>query len=112
MHLTHCMISPLLGKHQHKIIIVDVFIGNLYNSLLLFYGCYPVTVGKICHVRIKIQCLYIYGQTCLHLTFYPYSSSETYSCKYENMSNIVIHACKIILETMNLLQLCGPQITL
>jgi len=39
-------------------------------------------------------CLYLLGQYCLHLTFKPYLSSETYSRKYEKLPNIVIHACK------------------
>jgi len=36
-------------------------------------------------------------------------SSKTYSCKYEKLQNIVIPACKNI---MNLLKMCGPQIPL
>ena len=40
-------------------------------------------------------CLYLLGQNCLHLTFKPYLSSETYSRKYEKLPNIVVHACKI-----------------
>jgi len=39
-------------------------------------------------------CLYILGQDCLHLTFEPYLSNETYSRKYEKLPNIVIRACK------------------
>jgi len=38
--------------------------------------------------------LYLLGQNCLHLTFSPCLSSETYSRKYEKPPNIVIHACK------------------
>ena len=34
---------------------------------------------------LKLLCLYILGQNCLHLTFKPYSSSESYSCNYENI---------------------------
>ena len=45
-------------------------------------------------------CLYLLGQNCLHLTFYPYLSSETYSRKYEKLPNIVIHACKNNTEKM------------
>ena len=40
--------------------------------------------------------LYLLGQNCLHLTFKPYLSSETYSHKYENLPNIGIHAFKNI----------------
>jgi len=36
------------------------------------------------------------GQNCLHLTFKPYLSSETYSRQYEKLPNIVVHACKIL----------------
>jgi len=43
---------------------------------------------------LKILCLYLLGQNCLHLTFLPYLSSETYSRKYEKLPNIVINACK------------------
>jgi len=42
---------------------------------------------------LKIPCLFF--QNCLHLTFEPYLSSETYSRKYEKQPNIVTHACKI-----------------
>ena len=42
--------------------------------------------------------LYLLGQNCLHLTFKPYLSSETYSRKYEKPPNIVIHACKNMTE--------------
>jgi len=38
------------------------------------------------------------GQNCLHPTFKPYLSSETYSRKYEKLLNIVVHACKNITE--------------
>ena len=41
-------------------------------------------------------CLYLLGQHCLHLTFYAYLSSKTYSRKYEKLPNIIIHACKIL----------------
>jgi len=61
---------------------------------------------------LKMLCLYLLGQYCLHLTFQPYLSSETYSRKYEKLPNIVIHACKNITEKMNLLKVCGPQIRL
>ena len=46
---------------------------------------------------------------CLHLTFNPYLSSETYSRKYEKLPNTVIHACKNITEKMNLSKMCGLQ---
>ena len=39
---------------------------------------------------------YLLGQHCLHLTFKPYVSSETYSLKYKKLPNVVIHACKIL----------------
>ena len=39
-------------------------------------------------------CLYLLGQNCLHITFKPYLSSETYSRIYEKLPNIVIHACR------------------
>ena len=35
---------------------------------------------------------------------------ETYSHKYEKLPNIVIHVCQHIMEKMNLLKICGPQI--
>jgi len=58
---------------------------------------------------LKMLCLYLLGQNCLHLTFNPYWSSETYSRKYEKLPNIVIHACKNRTEKMNLLKMCGSQ---
>jgi len=56
--------------------------------------------------------LYLLGQNCLHLTFKPYLSSETYSRKYEKLTNIVVHACKILQKKMYLLKMSGPQIRL
>ena len=53
-----------------------------------------------------------FDQNCLHLTFKPYWSSETYSRKYEKLPKIVIHASTNISEKMNLLKMCGPQIRL
>jgi len=47
---------------------------------------------------LKMLGLYLLGQNCLHLTFEKYLSSETYSRKYEKLSNIVIIACKYITE--------------
>jgi len=46
----------------------------------------------------KMLRLYLLGQTCLHLTFLPYLSSETYSRTYEKLPNIVIYACKNMTE--------------
>ena len=43
-------------------------------------------------------CLYLIGQNCLHLTFEPYLSSETYSRKYEKLPDIFIYASKTITE--------------
>jgi len=45
---------------------------------------------------LKMLCLYLLGQNCLHLTFKPYLSSETYSRQYEKLPSIVVHACKIL----------------
>jgi len=55
-------------------------------------------------------CPYLLGQYCLHLTFKPYLSSETYSRKYEKLPNIVIHSCKNETEKMYFLKMSGPQI--
>jgi len=56
--------------------------------------------------------LYLLGQNCLHLTFKPYLSSETYSRKYEKLPNIVVHASKILQKKLYLLKMSGPQIWL
>jgi len=45
---------------------------------------------------LKMLCLYLLGQNCLHFTLKPYLSSETYSRKYEKLPNIVVHACTIL----------------
>ena len=45
---------------------------------------------------LKMLDLYLLGQNCLHLTFKPYLSSETYSRKYEKLPNIVVNSCKIL----------------
>ena len=37
-----------------------------------------------------------FHQTCLTLTFKLYICSESYSCKYEKLPNIVIHAIKFL----------------
>jgi len=57
-------------------------------------------------------CLYLLGQNCLHLTFQPYLSSETYSRKYEKLPNIVIHACKNMTEKINLIKMSGQVVYL
>ena len=57
-------------------------------------------------------CLYLLGQNCLHLTFYPVLSSEIYSRKYEKLPNVVNHEYKDITEKINLLKMCAPQIWL
>jgi len=46
--------------------------------------------------KLKMLCLYLLGQSCLHLTFKPYLNIETYFCKYEKLPNIVVPACKIL----------------
>jgi len=48
--------------------------------------------------RLKMLCLYLLGQNCLHLIFKPYLSSETYSRQYEKLPSIHVdvHACKIL----------------
>jgi len=56
--------------------------------------------------------LYLLGQNCLHLTFKPNLSSETYSRKYEKLPNTVVHACKILQKKMYLLEMSGTQIWL
>jgi len=58
--------------------------------------------------------LYLLGQTCLHLTFEQYLSSETYSRKYEKRQNLVILACKNIQKKKCIykLKMSGPQIWL
>jgi len=58
---------------------------------------------------LKMLCLYLLGQNCLHLTFKPYLGSESNSHKHEKLQNIVIHACKNVTEKMNLLKMCGLQ---
>ena len=43
--------------------------------------------------QLKMLSLYLLGQNCLHLTFLPNVSIETYIRKYDKLPNIVIHAC-------------------
>jgi len=38
-----------------------------------------------------------------------YLSSKPYSCKYDKLSNILIHACTNITETNAFLKMCGPR---
>ena len=61
-------------------------------------------------ITLKMICLYLLGQHCLHITFQPHLGSGTYSSGYEKLPNIVIHASKNITETMQLLKMCGSQI--
>ena len=73
------------------------------------YSCFITVIGiltKLClsfylELLLKMLCLYLSGKTCLHLTFQPYLSSETYSRKYKNLPNIVIHACTNNTEKCN-----------
>jgi len=43
-------------------------------------------------MSLKMMPVY-FDQTCLHLTFSLYLSSELYSRNYEKLQNIVIYAC-------------------
>jgi len=52
---------------------------------------------RIHEARLKMLCLYLLGQNCLHLILLPYLSSETYR-KYEKLPNIVIRAYKNMTE--------------
>jgi len=70
-----------------------------------------IEIRKYVDLFLKDAYMYVLGQNCLHLTFKPYLSSETYSRKYEKLPNIVIHACKNTVK-MNLLKMCGPHIGL
>ena len=51
----------------------------------------------------------VYFMSELFTSYIPYLSSETYSCKYKKLPNIVIHACTNMTEKMNLLKMSGPQ---
>jgi len=62
------------------------------------------------HTTLKMLCLYLLGQNCLHLTFKPYLSGETNCRQYEKLPSIVVRACKILQK--NLLKMSGPQIWL
>ena len=53
------------------------------------------------HKFLKMLCLYRLDQNCLHLTFEPYLSSETYFRKYKKLPNIIIHARKDMTEKWN-----------
>ena len=57
---------------------------------------------------LKMLCPYLLDQKCLHLTFKPYLSSETYSRKYEKEPIIVIPACKNITEKSNFVENVWP----
>jgi len=65
----------------------------------------PDSAYKCIKIDWKMLCLYLLGQYCLHLTFKPYLSSDTYSRKWEKLPNIVIHACKYNKENMYLLKM-------
>jgi len=65
-------------------------------------------MGKI----LKMLDLSLLGLNCLHLTFKPNLSSETYSRKYEKLPSIAVHARKILQKKMFLLKMSGPQIWL
>ena len=56
---------------------------------------------SIVSLTLKMLGLYLLGQKCLHHTFKPYLSSETYPLKYEKRPNIVIRACTNISEKVN-----------
>ena len=75
-----------------------------FNTHLYYVTALETEVAKIgllsfwisIFVCLKMLDLYLLGQNCLHLTFKPYLSSETYSRQYEKLPNIVVHACKIL----------------
>jgi len=70
--------------------------------------------NELQHFHFSIIATQNVGQyvSCPVLSFSSYLSSETYCRKYENLPNIVIHACKNMTEKMNLLKMSGPQIRL
>jgi len=98
--------------------------GFMYHVLL----CCVVTFLSITHylsqkfaipftmliylVYLKMLDMYILGQNCLHLTLKPYLSSETYSCKYEKLPNIVVHACKILQKIVFVENICPANLAL
>ena len=72
----------------------------IHHRILLIYrtSSHHTLIGAKINFRTKIHiynlkmlCLYLLGQNCLHLTFYPYLSSKTYSCKYEKLPNTSIN---------------------
>jgi len=65
-----------------------------YNYIVMSIDC--VMLDLLLLICLKMLDLYLLGQNCLHLTFKPNLSSETYSRKYEKLPNIVVHARKIL----------------
>ena len=77
------------------------------------FGIFLLTsLSHMSCIVLKMLSLYLLGHNCLHLTFEPYLSSETFSRKYEKLLNIVIHGCENITEKVYLLIMSGPQIWL
>jgi len=63
---------------------------------------------------LKLLCLNIvsFAQICLHLTFYPCLSSQSYSSKYEKLPNVLTMHASILQKKTTLSKMCGPQIWL
>ena len=67
-----------------------LWMNLLFNDKSFWLYVTKAGIGKQ-HVplsALKMLCLYSLGQKCLHLTFYRYLSSETYSHKYEKLPNV------------------------
>jgi len=77
-----------------------------YHMITIF-----ISLCRHYHYTLKMLCLYILGQNCLHLTFKPYLSSETYSRQYEKLPSIVVHACKKYYRKMYLLKMSAAVVT-
>ena len=93
--LTHIMISFatkcfMATRHNHAMVNWQ----QLNNYIVMPIDC--VMLDLLLLICLKMLDLYLLGQNCLHLTFKPNLSSETYSRKYEKLPNIVVHARKIL----------------
>ena len=83
----------------HLYIVIKYMPSRGFFGLLKFY--------------LKLLCLYLFSQNCLHLTLLNltiFLNNETYSRKYEKLLKSLSMHVKNIIENMNLLKMCGPQI--
>jgi len=102
-HLTLCShIFLVLGNHGVYTYVVYIWkwssahVWTIVKAIKHMRTFFSIDCMVSILMTLKMLCLYLLGQNCLHLTFKPYLSSETYSRQYEKLPSIVVYACTLL----------------